>query len=554
MVKNGEKPCGRVVHVEVVSGLGLAFADPDKILYEDDEHAELIVREWPLYHVSQTRRAKISPRTQAMQKYLDIFYRHARKDQYATRQLDPNTGKEGWITVTAYETGDKPWQREKLLESHVIQHVNHTVSRRRIRLQSAQRHTVAVKSSDTTRFVALDVDCHAKDDTEVFLRRVELLLDHFYGNGWHYQVRDGEIIGIHFVKVFDKATPLKDARGHVQDILTDLDEHHPNLGFLKLETYPTKDGNGIRLPLAKGYLMILDQIIEPVIHRGREAGDVEAYIKWLESQERQYFPKDRLLSFLRMNIVGKAVPANPTPATPEAGVAVPSELGKLKGQCWSKITGYWLGAWNPPNCLDAVVAVTARIAFFFRHPEEHTTETISQFARDLPAHVHHCSSRLLNNDWKEIDRCTAKQVQKVYQDNAGQPDVQQSDDKLHAAVAAWSKKGLDILDKTTWEKAATPQRAIILTEEDQHAINTWIAPALGPLKYQGFACDLAVFMASLVNHKMTCPVAHVRQRACSYVYWRKVLEERFGLKLGNKNKMADLLKTVSWFSVKWKRR
>lgn len=544
-VEDGEKPTGRVIYTEVVTGLGLVAAkDPEIVLYEDDEHAEIIAKQWPLWHVSQTRPAKISPRTLAMQKYLRVFYRHARKDQYATRQLNPCTGKEGWITVTAYATGDRPWQREELLESHVIQHVNHTISRRRIRLQSAQRHTIAIKSGDMTRFVALDVDCHAKDDAEVFLRRVELLLDHFHGDGWHYQVRDGEITGIHFLKVFDKALPLKDAHQQVQAALAELDTQHPDLNFLKLEVYPTIDGNGIRLPLAKGYLMILDKIVEPVVHRGQEAGDVESYIAWLENPNRQYFAKNRLLSFLRINVVEKPAQAKPAPATPASGVAMPSDLGRLKGCCWQKITGYWLGEWNPPNCLDAVVAVTARMGFFFGHAEDRTTAMISRFVRELPAHVHHCSSRLIKQDWKEIERCIVKEVQKVYQENKAQPDVEQSTTKLQAAVAAWSKSGLDILDKATWGKAGLPKPTIIITEEDQHAINSWLAPVLGPLKYQSLACDVAAFMALLVNHKMTGPVAHARQRACSYDYWKKVLEGRFGLKLGNKNKIADILKAA----------
>ena len=547
MVKPGEKPTGRVIYTEVVSGLGLVAAnDPDRVLYEDDEHAEVIAKAWPLFHISQTRPAKITARTLAMQKYLQIFFRHARKDQYATRQLDPETGREGWITVTAYGGCAKAWQRDELLESHIIQHVNHAVSRRRIRLEATQRHTIAVKSSDLTRFVALDVDHHDKDDTAMFLRRVELLLDHFHGGGWHYQVRDGAITGIHFIKVFDKAIPLEDAHRPVQAVLDQLDKQHPDLGLPKVEVYPRKDGNGIRLPLAKGYLMILDRIVEPVTHRGQKAGDVETYIAWLQDPNRQYLPKDRLLSYLRMNVVEKAAPAT---AKPEAGLAVPSDLGKLKGCCWQTITGYWKGERNPPNCFDAVIAVTARIASFYGHPQEHTTVTLCRFARELPAHAHSCSARLIKQDWKEIDRCIVKQVTKVYHGNAAQADAEQSGTKLHAAVAAWSKRGLDILDKTTWDKAAIPMQTIILNDEDQHAINSWLAPALGPAKYQGLACDVASFMARYADYKMRCQVKDVRYRAMSYDYWKTVLEAQFGIKLGKRSKIANLIRTAQELGI-----
>ena len=196
-----------------------------------------------------------------------------------------------------------------------------------------------------------------------------------------------------------------------------------------------------------------------------------------------------------------------------------------------------------------MIAVTARIARFFGHSEDHTTTTIQRFSRELPVQVHPCSSRLIKHDWKEIDRCITKQVEKVYSDKAAQPDAEESNNKLHAAITAWSNRGLDILDKATWDKTGLPKSIIILNEEDQQAVNTWLAPALGPAKYQGLACDVAVFMARLADHKMHCSVKDVRHRAMSYPYWQKVLEDRFGIKLGNKNKVANLLRTAQELGI-----
>jgi hypothetical protein len=269
-------------------------------------------------------------------------------------------------------------------------------------------------------------------------------------------------------------------------------------------------------------------------------------IAWLCDQNRQYFAKDRLLSFLRMNVDEKTVAAPDRAATV---AATPSQLGKLRGCCWPKITGFWRGQWNPPNCLDAVIAVTARIAYFFGHSEHHTVNTIAQFVRDLPAAAHNCSGRLINQDWKEIDRCITKQVARIYQHNAGQRDAAESDTKLHAAVAAWSKKGLDILDKATWDQSSLIIPTFDLSDEDKHAINSWFAPVLGPLKHQAMACDVAIAMATLVDYKMNCNVSNVRQRAVSYSYWRKFLHERFGINTGNRNKVANILKTATELGI-----
>lgn len=534
-VKDGEPPKGRVIFTKVVSGMQLLFTIPEKTLYEDDEHAEIIVKEIPLYHLTQTRPAKITRRKLAMLKYLRIFFQHARRDQYIVRLVDAETEKESWTTITALASGDAPWQRKDLLEQHIVQHVNHSVCSMWMDRKLFRRHTIGIKSTDLTRFVAIDLDHHAKDDTELFLKRAEVLLENFHGDGWHYQARDGAVTGIHFIKVFDKAVAIEDAHQQVRAVLEHLDAQYPELDLGKTEIYPTKDGNGFRLPLARGYLMILDRIVEPVVYRKQQAGNVEAYMDWLKNPNRVYFPKDRLLSYLRMNADDKPQPEKATVAAP-----VPSQLGKLQGRCWSTITGYWLGEFNPANSFDAVVAVTARIASFFDHPQHHTAATISQFARDIPQHAHHCSSRLAAGNWAEIDRCIAKQVNRIYKGNAGQADVEKSDSLLHAAVAAWSSRGLDILDKTTWTIKAQPQAAIILTEEDRRIIEAGLADLLGPREYHHLACDVAIAMAQRVQQKLTMPIKHVRQRAISYDYWRNILED-CGLRLGNRNKIAKIL-------------
>lgn len=99
-VKDGEKPKGRMICTSVVSGLAVIAATPESILYRDDEHAEVITKQWPLYHFSQTQLANISRRTLAIHKYLEIFFRPARKDQYLIRQRDLETDVEAWATVS----------------------------------------------------------------------------------------------------------------------------------------------------------------------------------------------------------------------------------------------------------------------------------------------------------------------------------------------------------------------------------------------------------------------------------------------------------------------
>lgn len=542
-VTDGEKPTGRVISTSIVSGLQMVAVTPDNLLYEDDDCAWIIDKEIPLFHVSQTYAAKISRRTLARLKYFKIFYRHARKDQYITRQSDPDTGKEGWTTISANASGDAPWKTGALSEDHLRKHLNHTVSSVWIDRKPVLRHTIGIKSTDETRFVAIDLDNHAKDDTEVFIKRAEVLLSRFYGGGWHYQLRDGAVTGIHFIKVFEKAIALDDARNQVSSVLKQLDQEHPDLHICDVEVFPHAE-KGFRLPLARGYLMILDRILDPIMYRKQKAGDVEAYMDWLEDKNRAYFPKDRLLSYFRMNADDHKQPEKAT-----AGIAVPSQLGSLRNCCWAKITGFWLGNFNPRNSLDAVIGVTARMALFFGHAAQETITTIRRFARELPAEVYHCSSRLITYDWREIDRCIAKEVARAYKGNSGQPDVEQSNTKLQAAVAAWSKRGLDILDKSTWDRPLLPQQFIKLTEDDRRIINLHLASRLGPAKYHHLACDIAIAMAQLVQHKMQSHVPDIRHKALSYSYWREFLEDRFGIRMGNRNKVAAFLKAAKELGI-----
>jgi hypothetical protein len=58
-------------------------------------------------------------RRAAQQRYLEIFFAHARKDDYALWHDNH------WITVTA-EGAERPWDRKTLTSDIVLRHANHT--------------------------------------------------------------------------------------------------------------------------------------------------------------------------------------------------------------------------------------------------------------------------------------------------------------------------------------------------------------------------------------------------------------------------------------------
>jgi hypothetical protein len=382
-----------------------------------------------VYLYDQTQ--PFTDRRAAQQRYLEIFFSHARKDEYAL-WLD---SKDRWSTITAQDA-DRSWDRQLLTADKVLRHANH-------------RDTYALQSDGKTSFVVVDLDCHQKDDVDLFLRRAERLLERFHGDGWHYQLRDGTISGLHFIKVFDWPWRLDRARQWVQDQLQELDE--PGLGLTRLETYPTMGGNGIRLPLAKNYLMILDEIVEPIAYRKQHVGDVQRYVDWLDDPNRKYFPRNRLLSFLRMNApdrrpLSKAGSITLVCKKEQDDYQKPEGhgLGPMAGCFWSKLTDYWSGRWNPPGALDEAIAMTARVGYKMGYGEQELIAIIKNYCRSLPSEA---SSRLKNT--KELNRCIIKQVRGV-RDNKKQRNPEASDRILNEMVIKWKGKGIDLLNKTTW--------------------------------------------------------------------------------------------------------
>ena len=96
--------------------------------------------------------------------------------------------------------------------------------------------------------------------------------------------------------------------------------------------------------------------------------------------------------------------------------------------------------------------VTARLFAKEGLSEDGAVKLLSQYAREIPEEAHHCSSRLIKEDWKSIDNDIIKAVKNAFGGNGKQADVDRSDQELTKTVAAWSKYGFKISDKATWQQ------------------------------------------------------------------------------------------------------
>ena len=256
-VRPKEKPTARWIGTveetaeNLLAGLPLWLDDPGLTL--------LIEREIPLYHLDQTRTVNFRPRTLAYLGFEEIFFEPAAKNTFIWWNLEkenPLPEKFGdWDTATAKEDEREYWKRGYLTRQIVRQHVN-------------GKKIVGTKSSGKTRHLWIDHDFHGKD-RGVFLAQAEVLLDAFHGWGtWHYQVGLDDIDGMHYILTFNRAYDLDQATAKLRKCLKELDRRHPDLAekaisakmptLANLEIKPSVTV-GCRLPLCRGYQMLLDR-------------------------------------------------------------------------------------------------------------------------------------------------------------------------------------------------------------------------------------------------------------------------------------------------------
>ena len=296
-VKPDETPTARWI-----STVEAAPGDFREVWLDDPDLFLLVETAIPLYHVDQTKPVNLAARSVAYMGFEEIFFELARKDRHILRNED-------WLTITARPGADFFWAKCLLTRPLVRQHINGS-------------KIIGVMSTEKTRFVAVDHDFHGNDPT-VFLEQASVLLDHFHGWGtWHYQVKVGEITGMHHILTFDHPKNLKKVIAVVRKRLVQLDQQHPDLAarakaagmptFAKMEVFP-QPNKGFRLPLCQGYQMLLDQPLPMVAVRGRMVQDVVGYVNWLNDPTRNYMPKQEILDLLRSNL-GASKPA-PRPSS-----------------------------------------------------------------------------------------------------------------------------------------------------------------------------------------------------------------------------------------------
>lgn len=454
-------PVARVVYPQVVQGRAILSSD-EPLLARWDGGGITTSEPTPLFDLGQTVPYQPGARMRAYWAFEDIFYRYARKDCWIRKTDRKATELEDWFTENEFPYDVPHHEKNRLTSNLIRRHIN-------------QREIIGVKGDRLTQFVVIDLDYHGRS-LRVFEAQAGVLLDRFHGVGtWHVQVKHQDVTGLQLIYVFKGPRELAVVHRDVRAIVQELDAQHPELAaqakaagmktLAELEIYPTQrrasegheletpdNGDGVRLPLCRGRVMLLDKPLALVTHQKRQVQDVEGYVRWLNDPDREHMLKERILDYLYYFAKEAAFPAPSPPRKPAGG-----RVGAVDQRRWRKnlrrwLYEFWVEGESNDRPLNEHIAVLTRLAAVHGYSEADIRTGISALVRALPSCARPCSSRLLNGKLRNIDAVIRSTGKYACDGNGHQPDAKQSSDIFAAALMTWP--GFDPLDTSTWAAPA----------------------------------------------------------------------------------------------------
>jgi hypothetical protein len=462
-VPKQERPTARVLYPRVVQWMS-SYGRDTIIINETDEIAVISETHTKLFNIDQTVPYTAQKRTLAYWEYEQLFFKLSRKDCWI-RKTDPETGDEleNWVTETEFPYEDTPHLRNLLSTGLIRKHIN-------------QRQIIGVKGDKRTRFVIIDLDYHGRD-LHVFEQQAKALLDRFHGNGtWHFQVKRQDVTGLQLIYAFQNAKEITAVHNMLRGILAELDIQHPELAIASknagmksladLEIYPTtNNGNGVRLPLCLDREMLLDKPLALIAHQKRQVQDVEGYIRWLSDPDRKYMDKEQILDYLHYfaQLGGKSLPKGVQ--KPPAGRIDSITEKQWRGNLRRWLYEFWIDGNANGRPLNEHLVVLARLAAVQGYSESEIVQNMNGFIRELPASSKTCSSRLLKDQFRQIDGVIQSTAKYVCQNNGHQRDPKQSAEIFAAALVSWPE--FDALDKSTWNAPVEKKTVVPNWSESQ---------------------------------------------------------------------------------------
>jgi hypothetical protein len=464
-----------------------------------------------LYTEDQCESFRPKARTKAIWEYFDIFAKPMLRTEYIAQTSQGNETP-GWITAF-----------NPLTERAIKAHINH-------------REILGVKGSKVTNFAIIDLDYHQRD-RKVFLRQARVLLDHFHGSGWHHQISEGPINGLQIIKVFESPKPIPFVKEKVKAILANLNDCHPDLedqakragmrSLADLEIYPTMGGNGVRLPLCRGRIMVTDRFLKPVKKAAGTVGPVEEYIAWLRDPLRRYLPAEELLAKLEKGTIDGP---RTRPSSRDKNVSKLVAHGKrpMKGNLFQILNEFWLEGKSNGHSLNTHILTLCRLARLSGATLEETTDGIEMLVKGLPPSV---SSRIAEGKTKEIVREIRKTSRKVYGEDLESP--------LYSGLFHFQaqRTKFEPFKPETWKNEKTFKTTGSFNEPERQRILSVLGPVL-------FIKDEKTVFA-FVDEVLYLVRSKGGFSGFGYEYLAKWIPSKFpSIKARNRNKVCRILRAL----------
>ncbi|MBX9671785.1 MAG: hypothetical protein K2X93_29620, partial [Candidatus Obscuribacterales bacterium] len=241
-----------------------------------------------------------------------------------------------------------------------------------------------------TNHYVIDLDLHS-GDPDLFRRRLEHLVPIFQARfASHYSVSDG---GVHIIGVLDKKLALAEARKTLINVLLNYDL--PDLGLISsggspaIELFPDPN-RGIRLPLAKDRLVLLDQLLpNRQLRSGRAVPDVKYYMNWINNPKREYMNASEVINLVNSTVKPR-VPSLIKSIVHDVNhvSVVPCEklpsVSPQKGQFLNNLVKFWSGEIGyKPGLLNMYLVMMTRLLIASELDDDQVKKSLRNLCKSL---------------------------------------------------------------------------------------------------------------------------------------------------------------------------
>ena len=401
--------------------------------------------EVPLYAFEQTRKFKPDARTLAFRELARIFLRYSSKRHYLW-QIEG-----AWKSCLGNLTFD-----------HFLDHLK-------------QKEIYGVRNGGKgTNFGGIDLDLH-NGDPALFLEQLNALLDEFHGrDGWHFQVADQNAGGVHLFQVFSKPQPYQEYRDALRAKLVALNTKYPDLAkrakeagmksLGEMEIFPNTQA-GLRLPFCRNRTMLIDAPLAQITHRKKSVVDVERYIRWVDTPNKQYMPRDEVFNYIQTRLRPRTVPISDNIQDIDtvnndiySGTTVNKQRRQqsarlLKNNYALNIQQFWSGIDNMPDSLNEAILILSNIAPYYFNTQDIAVSAIEKMIDDLPNKSF--SDRLSSGNRAAVSRVVNENVSSAFANHSSPSSNSiESRQLLDITFQKWSGVGFNPFDSTTWKVTA----------------------------------------------------------------------------------------------------